>query len=41
MAGVNLPKAIVEWLMNEKPDSSLLKERFNVMSQKDIGLVRL
>lgn len=41
MAGVNLPKAIISWLSGEEPDNSLLKEEFNVMSQKDISMIRL
>lgn len=41
MAGVNLPKAIVEWLKGEKIDSYILKEQAGVMSHKDINLVRI
>ncbi len=41
MAGVNLPLAIVTWLRGEREVQVYLTERINVMSQKDIGLVRL
>lgn len=41
MAGVNLPLAIVKWIRKESVDKQLLTERTNVMSQKDIKLVRL
>lgn len=41
MAGVNLPLAIVKWLRGEAAGKELLTERVNVMSQKDINLVRL
>ena len=41
MAGVNLPLAIVKWLKDELVTRELLTERVNVMSQKDINLVRL
>ncbi|WP_300572064.1 GNAT family N-acetyltransferase [uncultured Acetatifactor sp.] len=41
MAGVNLPKAIINWLFGEPADSALFKYRVNVMSQKDINLVRV
>lgn len=41
MAGVNLPLAIVKWLRGECVEQELLTERINVMSQKDISLVRL
>lgn len=39
MAGVNLPKAIVEWLLGNKVDKSLLQEKIGVFSHKDISLV--
>lgn len=41
MAGVNLPSAIIGWILGEKTDESYLKERINIMSHKDISLVRL
>lgn len=41
MAGVNLPKAIVSWLMDENVEISLLTADENVMCQKDINLVYL
>ena len=41
MAGVNLPLAIVKWLSGEQVENQILTERMNVMSQKDIKLVRL
>lgn len=41
MAGVNLPLAIVKWLKEEPVEKLLLTERVNVMSQKDINIVRL
>ncbi|MGN0558012.1 MAG: GNAT family N-acetyltransferase [Acutalibacteraceae bacterium] len=41
MAGVNLPSAIVKWLSGESVDTQLLTERVNIMSHKDISMVRL
>lgn len=41
MAGVNLPSAIVKWIRAEKIDKDILQEKFNVMSHKDINLVRI
>lgn len=41
MAGVNLPLAIVNWLQSLPVEKKLLTERINIMSQKDINLVRL
>ena len=41
MAGVNLPLAIVNWLKGEPVENEILTERVNVMSQKDINIVRL
>lgn len=41
MAGVNLPLALVKWLENETINDEVLTEKINVMSQKDINLVRL
>lgn len=41
MAGVNLPKAIVQWLNEEPIEEGTLTERVNIMYQKDIGLTRL
>ena len=41
MSGVNLPKAIIEWLRGKTVDPSLLKGRLHIMSQKGIYLVRL
>ena len=41
MAGVNLPKAIILWLQHKKVDIDLLTEKVNIMSQKDIKLVKL
>ncbi len=41
MAGVNLPLAIVKWLKGEIVEKETLRERINVMSHKDINLVRL
>lgn len=40
-AGINLPKAIVKWLKNEKTDMSILTEHIGVTSQKDIRMVKL
>lgn len=40
-AGVDLPRAIVCWLMGETVPAELLKETFDVMAQKDITIVRL
>lgn len=41
MAGVNLPKALISWLLGEKVDNSLLTAKKDVMCQKDINLVYL
>ena len=41
MAGADLPKAIVSWLSGKAVDSALFKYRVNIMSQKDINLVRV
>lgn len=41
MAGVNLPLAILEWSDKKKIDENILKENYNVMSQKDIRIVKL
>ena len=41
MAGVNLPGAIIDWLLGKKTNELYLKERINIMSHKDISLVRL
>lgn len=41
MAGVNLPKALIKWLKNEELDGTELKETYEVLSHKDIRLVRL
>lgn len=41
MAGVNLPKAIIAWLRNEKIDSTILEECVGVKAQKDISMVIL
>ncbi|MCI6360374.1 MAG: ATP-grasp domain-containing protein [Eubacterium coprostanoligenes] len=41
MAGVNLPKAIIKWLMGENLETDILKDEINVLSQKDINLVYL
>ena len=39
-AGVNLPKAIIEWLKGNTPDADILKEDFNCVAQKDIKIVK-
>lgn len=39
MAGVDLPKAIVEWLLGNEVDKSIFQEKIGVFSHKDIGLV--
>lgn len=41
MAGVNLPLAIVNWLSGMPVEISILTEKENVLSQKDIRLIRL
>ena len=41
MAGVNLPQAIVNWLMGEDVPAEMLKEEIGVCSHKDIALVRM
>lgn len=41
MAGVNLPLAIVKWLKKENVEKEILTEKVDIMSQKDINLVRL
>lgn len=41
MAGVDLPQAIVKWIRREPVSMGLLTARINVMSHKDIGLVRV
>lgn len=41
MAGVDLPQAIVKWLNGDSVDISVLTERINIISQKDIEIVRL
>lgn len=41
MAGVDLPRAIIAWLMNDKVDVTVLTEKFDIMSQKDINIVKL
>lgn len=42
MAGVNLPKAIISWLKNEKIDENILKaKRLDLLFHKDIDIVEL
>lgn len=41
LAGVNLPKAIIEWLKGNEIDNFLLTPKIGVIGQKDINLVRL
>lgn len=41
LAGVNLPQAIVNWLLGEPVDDDLLKSEYDVYGQKDIVIVRL
>ncbi len=41
MAGVDLPKAIVKWLNGDSVDISVLTERINIVSQKDIEIIKL
>ncbi len=41
MAGVNLPLAIIKWLCGVEVEESILQERINIMSHKDISLVRM
>lgn len=41
MAGVNLPLAIVKWLLNESVDSQILTAKPGVLTHKDIALTIL
>lgn len=41
IAGVNLPQAIVHWLKNEKAPDELFDVQYNVISHKDIDIVKL
>ena len=41
LAGVNLPKALVEWSCGREPDPELLKAEAGVRGYKDICLIRL
>lgn len=41
VSGVNLPEAIVSWLLGEESDERFFRERYGVMAQKDIRMVRL
>ncbi|MFL2105204.1 GNAT family N-acetyltransferase [Desemzia sp. FAM 23991] len=41
IAGVNLPKAIIKWLKNEKISEDLLEEKIGVLSHKDINITVL
>lgn len=40
-AGVNLPQAIINWLLNDKNDNANLIPTYNVLSHKDIKIVQL
>lgn len=41
IAGVNLPKAIVNWLQNKDVDKSILTEKIGVLAHKDIEIVSI
>ncbi|KZL93682.1 carbamoyl phosphate synthase-like protein [Clostridium magnum DSM 2767] len=41
IAGVNLPKAIVNWLQNKDVDKSILTEKIGVFAHKDIEIVNM
>ena len=41
IAGVNLPLVIIKWLRGEEVDKSLLSESIDVLSHKDIEMVRI
>lgn len=41
VAGIDLPKAIVNWLQGKKSSKSLFNERFGVLSHKDIDIVQI
>lgn len=41
LAGVNLPKAIVNWLLEKPVEKSLLQPEYGVYGQKDIRIIRL
>lgn len=38
-AGVNLPKAIIQWYLNEKIDKELLRPQIGVKSMKGISII--
>ena len=39
LSGVNLPKAIVEWVKGNKETDDLLIEKTGVLAQKDINMI--
>ena len=41
LAGVNEPKAIIEWLKGKETDTALLTPRYGVIGQKDISMTEL
>lgn len=41
LAGVNLPSAIVQWLLGKKVDKKVLTAQYGVRGQKDIEIVKI
>jgi carbamoylphosphate synthase large subunit len=41
IAGVNLPKAIINWIQNKEVPESLLKEKYGVLAHKDINIMQI
>lgn len=41
LAGVDLPSAIINWILGKKIDGTVLKERIGVFGQKDIEIIQL
>ena len=41
VSGVNLPKAIVNWIQGKEVSKSLFKEKFGVLSHKDLNIVQI
>lgn len=41
MAGVNLPKAIVDWLLGRNIDKNILVPQYGIRGQKDIEMVKI
>ena len=41
IAGVNLPKAVIAWLNNEKCKKEWLEAKYSVVAHKDIKIAQL